>query len=195
MALSPHETTIGQFWYPIIQSLENNYGKKSFIPTCSPIFKFSNRCLHPDFSFCVDNEFVDRRFINRINARIPTIIGEVAFYESLDHLLVKCQQCITELFVDIAIAIHLPKPTIIDGVLGVPNEIYLYILDEDDLNPEPIHVPFDQEFTFQLRTKSLQRKIRSDLRANFEHQSEFIDVTIMLKKDTIFTPETLPSYL
>ena len=139
--------------------------------------------MQPDFNFCIESPFIDDKYIDLIYAAIPTIIGEVAFYEPLDHLLVKCQQCITDFFVDIVIAVHLPKPTIIDGVLGVPNEVYLYILYEDDLNPEPIHVPFDKKFTFQLRTKSLQRKIRNDLKANFDHQLEFIEVTIKLKKN------------
>ena len=176
-----------------------------FISSGSSPLKFNTRCVEPDFSFSIVREFIRPKFINRTNIKIPTIIGEVAYSESLDHLLDRSRQYIKDLSADIVIAVHVPKPrlvkeepdaeieklTVAKGRLEAPSRVYLYIFYKNELESEPITVPFDQEFTFQLRIDSLQRKIRKKLRAEFELQSDSIDVTILLKKDTIFAPEIL----
>ena len=153
--------------------------------------ELDNRHVLPDFSFYVDREFIDHRFIVPNYAEIPTIIGEVAYSESRHHLFTKCRHYITQLSVDIVMAIVLPKPRIVNRKLKLPTAAFLFIMYEDNLNPIPIRLQFGQETTFQLRTHSLQRKILNDLRVNLDHQPEFINVTIMLKKDTIFAPEIL----
>ena len=193
VALPPHEYTIGEFIEGILFSLRNNYKRKLFILTGAPALKFSNRCVQPDLSFGINKKFIDSRFIHRTNAIIPTIVGEIAYSERLEHLLDKCEDYITDLSADIAIAVHVPKPKIVDESLVVPTGVDLYIMYRNDINRVPIQVPFDREFTFQLRTKSLERKIRKELIPNFEHQFDSIDVTIMLEKDVIFVPETLES--
>ena len=258
VALSPHERTIGKFFRAILRSLENNYGDDLFIDGGSSPLEFGNRCATPDFSFCVHNKFIDDTYVDPDYAEIPTIVGEVAYSQSLDSLLKKSQQYIQDLSADIVIAVKVPKPVIVKeepveklklakeeleaeiqkvirtkrelnvkakkraivkrrleakiqkltiakgeleaklekptkakGKLEAPNEVYLYIFYKNVLDPEPITVPFDQEFTFKLKTKPLERKIREELRAEFKHQFDSIDVAILLEKNTIFSPKTL----
>ena len=42
--------------------------------------------MEPDFGFSIDREFIEPTLIDPINMEVPTIIGEVAYSESLKHL-------------------------------------------------------------------------------------------------------------
>jgi len=219
VALPPHERTIGKFFRSILRSLQTIYKRKLFIFRGTPTLEFGNRCAAPDFSFSIARELIRSKFIVPNYGEIPTIVGEVAYSQSLDSLLKKSQQYIQDLSADIVIAVKVPKPTIVKeesddeiekltiakgeleaklekpaktkGKLEAPTEVYLYIFYKNVLEPEPITVPFGQEFTFQLRIDALERKIRKKLRAELQHQSDSIDVTIMLKKDERFEPLVL----
>ncbi len=45
-----------------------------------------------------------------------------------------------------------------------------------------------------MRIDALERKIRKKLRTELQHQSDSIDVTIILEKNEIFEPLVLGSY-
>ena len=219
VASKPHERTVYQFFRAILRSLEENYGNDLFIGDGSSPLEFNNECVEPDFSFSIKRRSINPLFIDPINLEIPTIVGEVAYSEHLKHLLDKCEDYITHLSADVAIAVQVPKPRIvkketkakiekstiakeesevrtekqatIEVELEAPTGVYLFIMYQGNLNRVPILVPFDREFTFQLRTDSLRRKIREDLRIDFEDQPNAINVTVMLEKDAIFAPEIL----
>ncbi len=82
----------------------------------------------------------------------------MAYSERLEHLLDKCEDYITDLSADVVIAVHVPKPKLVDESLVVPTGIDLYVMYRNDINRVPIQIPFDREFTFKLRTSHWKEK-------------------------------------
>ena len=156
--------------------------------------EFGDRCAEPDFGLSIDRKFIRRKFISRTNTRIRTIIGEVAYSQSLDNLLMKSRQYIMNLSIDIVIAVDRPQPTMVKGRIGSSNGGASYTRSRIGsfnwslslhhvsrwFNRVPIPVSFDQEFIFQLKTDSLRIKNRDDWRVNFEHQLDVTNVTVLL---------------
>ena len=104
---------IGKIFKGTLRALDKSYGDDFFTILGSPTLKLDKRRANPDFSFCVHSKFIDDAYVDPDYAKIPTIIGEVAYSQSLDSLLKNRKQYIQDLSADIVIAVKVPQPTII----------------------------------------------------------------------------------
>ncbi len=105
-------------------------------------------------------------------------------------MLEKCENYITHLSADVVIAVHVPKPKLVDESLVVPTGIDLYVMYRNDINESANTGTFDREFTFQLELTHWKEKFER-ISGRFRTPIRLYRCDNYVEKDTIFVPETL----
>ena len=183
-----HERIIGHFGSRIYDALRGAYQSRifPFVDCRSLGIKMGERSCMPDFCLKLDCDYASPAAVDADHQVIPTIAGEVGVSEDLDHLLSKSRDYIKQLLVDIVVAVDVPLPAGCLSRSNLPDHVDLYVFIRGEPDPEPISIPLDVRFTFNLPVADLERKLDPRQRRRLTCGKFVIPVEILLRRRVVF---------